>query len=105
MRANIIALSALLIGSGLLATAGAEAAFSGNPGATTTAAAATQQPAGAAIQLAFGNGLGEKYMAGKSGGRYGVGGTEPRGSAQAKKPQVDKPRSTAQGTKPPQPQQ
>ncbi len=76
-----IALSTLLIGAGLLSSAGAQTATTqGYPAAPMSAA--TKIPSDA-IQLAgsFQNStakLGDKYLAGLAGGRYGIGGTEPR---------------------------
>ncbi|HEV8715674.1 MAG TPA: hypothetical protein VGX03_22955 [Candidatus Binatia bacterium] len=76
-----IALSTLLIGAGLLSSAGAQAtATQGYPAAPMSAA--TKMRSGV-IQLAgsFQNStakLGDKYLAGQAGGRYGIGGTEPR---------------------------
>lgn len=72
-----IALSTLLIGAGLLSSAGAQSATTAAP-----MSAATKIPSGA-IQIAgsFQNStakLGDKYPAGQAGGRYGIGGTEPR---------------------------
>ena len=79
MRRIAIALSALLIGAGPLASAGARATTTQTYPPHSTSAAA-KVPADA-IRLAgsFQNStakLADKYLAGRSGGRYGVGGTE-----------------------------
>jgi hypothetical protein len=79
MRANAITLSILLIGAGLLSSAGAQATatqrYSGDPAPAATVA----------NQVADGAKAGDKYMSGKAGGRYGIGGTE-RDKAQGSKP-------------------
>jgi len=80
MRAIAVALSTLLLGVGLPGVAGAQATtqgYSGDP-----APAATEALSGV-IQLAgsFTSSnakLGDKYLAGMAGGRYGAGGTESR---------------------------
>jgi len=65
-----ISLSALLLGAGLLSAADARAV------PTDAAALVAGMPSGL-IQLAGSpNKLGDKYMAGQAGGRYGIGGTE-----------------------------
>jgi hypothetical protein len=80
MRANAITLSILLIGAGLLSSASAQATAtqgcSGDPAPAAT-------PVG--NQVADGAKAGDKYMSGKAGGRYGIGGTE-RDKAQGSKP-------------------
>jgi len=81
MRAIAIAVFTLLLGPGLLSSAGARAAATqGDP--VTPMSAATKMPS-SVIQLAgsFRNSnakLGDKYLQGKSGGRYGIGGTESK---------------------------
>ena len=79
MRAIAIALFTLLIFAGLLGLAAAQAATTQGYPADSTSAATRIRPD--AIQLAgfFQNStakLGDKYLAGRSGGRYGIGGTE-----------------------------
>jgi len=79
MRVIPISLSTLLIVAGLLSPAAARAATTQGYPADSTPAATNMLPA--AIQLAgsFQNStakLADKYLAGKSGGRYGIGGTE-----------------------------
>ena len=83
MRANTIALSALLIAAGLLSSNGARAAaVQGYP--THSAPATTEMPS-AAIRLAAGAKGGDKYMSGRAGGRYGIGGSECRSCRKKKK--------------------
>jgi hypothetical protein len=73
MYANAIALSALLLGAGLLGTPSAQAGLAaGGHGSVQTAAVTSTA---GVIQLAAGGKLGDKYMSGKAGGRYGIGGT------------------------------
>jgi hypothetical protein len=73
MYANAIALSALLLGTGLLGPASAQAGLTaGEYGSAQTAPA---NSAAGVIRLAAGGKLGDKYMSGKAGGRYGIGGT------------------------------
>ena len=79
MRRIAIALSALLIGAGLPSSAGARAATTQiyPPDPTSAAAKVPSDP----IRLAgsFQNStakLADKYLAGRSGGHYGIGGTE-----------------------------
>lgn len=78
MRTTAVAFSTLLLAAGL-SSAGAPAAmaqgYSGDP-----VPAASRMPS-AVIQLAesntkSANKLADKYLAGKAGGRYGIGGTE-----------------------------
>jgi hypothetical protein len=71
MDAGIIALSILL------AAAPAETAAIPDQGAVL-GRAADCKAADAWIQLAAGGKLGEKYMSGRAGGRYGIGGPEQR---------------------------
>ena len=79
MRAMALALSTLLFGAGLLGSDAAQAATTqGYPADPTSAA--TRIPSGV-IQLAgsYFNSpgkLNDKYLAGKAGGRYGIGGSE-----------------------------
>jgi hypothetical protein len=73
MYANALALSALLLGAGLLGPSSAQAGLvAGEYGSAQTAPASSTA---GVIQLAAGGKLGDKYMSGKAGGRYGVGGT------------------------------
>jgi hypothetical protein len=100
MRATAIVLSALLLGAGLASSAGAQAATT--PGDAVPAAA--RMPAGA-LELAEANHnspnkLGDKYLTGKSGGRYGIGGTE-RNKAQGAKPKAKPQGGNTQGATPP----
>jgi hypothetical protein len=75
MHANAIALSALLLGTGLLGSATAQAVTTdGEYGSAHPAQAAREQPAAPLIQLADGGKLADKYMAGKAGGAKGIGG-------------------------------
>jgi hypothetical protein len=79
MRRTAIALSALLIGAGLPSSDGARATTTQIYPSDPTPAA-TKVPSDA-IRLAgsFQNStakLADKYLAGRSGGRYGIGGTE-----------------------------
>jgi hypothetical protein len=79
MRRVAIALSALLIGAGPLGSAGAQATMTPIYPPDPTSGATKVPPD--AIQLAgsFQNStakLADKYLAGRSGGRYGIGGTE-----------------------------
>jgi len=77
MRAIVIALSTLLLGAGTLSAASAQATTTQDP-----VPAATTMPSGV-IQLAESNQrsagkLGDKYLDGKAGGRYGIGGEESK---------------------------
>ena len=83
MRANTISLSALLIAAGLLSSAGARAATT--QGYWAHAVPATTNIPSGVIQLAAGNKAGEKYMSGRAGGRYGIGGSECRSCRKKKK--------------------
>jgi hypothetical protein len=79
MRAIPISLSTLLIVAGLLGPAAARAATTQGDPAASTPAATNMLPD--AIQLAgsFQNStakLADKYLTGRSGGRYGIGGSE-----------------------------
>ena len=76
MRAIAVALSTLLLGAGLLSSAGAQAATTQGC-SRDSLPAATKIPSGV-IQLAEGGKLGDRYLAGRAGGRYGIGGTESR---------------------------
>ena len=76
MRANTIALSALLIAAGLPSSAGARSAATQGYSAHSVPAA-TKIPSGV-IRLADGAKGGDKYMSGKAGGRFGIGGSECR---------------------------
>jgi hypothetical protein len=93
MRASTVALSALLLG-GLLTSAAAEAA-------TTSDQSSADPGRPAYIQVATGNSLGDKYLTGKSGGRYGVGGTESAVKSQAAKPPSATPPSSTSPSAPP----
>jgi hypothetical protein len=75
MHANVIALSALLLGAGMLGASSAQAVMTPDPYGSIVASAqpASEQPAAAFIQLADGGKLGDKYMAGKAGGAKGIG--------------------------------
>lgn len=73
MYANAIVLSALLLGTGLLGPPSAQAGLT--PGDYAAAQTATADSTAGVIQLAAGGKLGDKYMSGKAGGRYGIGGT------------------------------
>lgn len=76
MHANAIALSALLLGAGLLGASSAQAVMTPDQGSIVgPAPASSEPPAAALIQLAEGHKGGDKYMSGKAGGRHGVGGT------------------------------
>ncbi len=83
MYANAIALSVLLLAAGPpdSSAAGIQRwdAFATDP----VAAAGTS--ADAWIQLAAGGKLGDKYMAGRAGGRYGIGGPEAQKKKRSKK--------------------
>ena len=82
MRAIAIALSTLLTGAGLLSSAGAQAATAqGYSGDHVLPAA--NIPSG--VQLAGGGKLADRYLAGRAGGRYGIGGTESRKLKRQKK--------------------
>jgi hypothetical protein len=73
MRAIAIALFTLLLGAGM-SSAGAQAAtMEGHSADPTFAANGT---ASRGIQLAAGAKSGDKYMSGRAGGRYGIGGHE-----------------------------
>lgn len=99
MRTNAMALSALLLGAGLLSSAGAQAAITHGSSAGP-APTATGVPPGA-TKLTDGAKAGDKYLSGKAGGRYGIGGTE-RDKAQGSKSKSGKTKSgTSQGGKPP----
>ena len=79
MRAIAISLFTKLIVASLLGSAAAQAATTQGYPADSTSAATRMPPD--AIQLAgsFQNStakLADKYLAGRSGGRYGIGGTE-----------------------------
>jgi hypothetical protein len=76
MRAITIALSALLIAAGLLGSAGARAAAT--QGYSAHSVPATTEMPSPVIRLADGAKGGDKYMSGKAGGRYGIGGSECR---------------------------
>ena len=73
MHANAIALSALLLGAGLLGPPSAQAGLAADEHGS--AQTATVNSTAGAFQLADGGKLGDKYMSGKAGGRYGIGGT------------------------------
>ncbi len=75
MTANAIALSALLLGAGMVGSPSAQAAMTSDPYGSphTPAQVASENPAAAPIQLADGGKLGDKYMSGKSGGAKGIG--------------------------------
>jgi hypothetical protein len=77
MPASAIALSVLLLAS---APSDPAAATFQRHGAALPdpARAATRSAADSRIQLAAGGKLAEKYMAGRAGGRYGIGGPEQR---------------------------
>jgi hypothetical protein len=83
MRAITIALSALLIAAGLPGSAGAQAAVTQDYSAHSVPAA-TEMPS-VVIRLADGAKGGDKYMSGKAGGRYGIGGSECRSCKKNKK--------------------
>jgi hypothetical protein len=72
MYANVIALSALLLGAGLLGASSAQAA---TPDSSVVGPAqpASEHSAAALIRLADGGKLADKYMAGKAGGAKGIG--------------------------------
>ena len=75
MRATTTALCVgLLFGGGVLISTGTEAALTQDYSSDRTAT--TKMPAGI-IQLASGR-LNDKYLAGKSGGWYGIGGPESK---------------------------
>jgi hypothetical protein len=76
MRAIAIALSTLLIGASPLNSIGAQAATT--QGYSAAPVLATTRIPSDTIQLAAGNKAGDHYLAGRAGGRYGVGGTERR---------------------------
>jgi hypothetical protein len=74
MQANAIALSALLLGGGLLAASNAQAVTACLPfGTADESTHAAVGRADALIQLADGGKLADKYMAGKAGGAKGIG--------------------------------
>jgi hypothetical protein len=75
MHAIGLALFALMLGACLLSSAGAQAAtsYSANP-ATTTMPSGVIQLAGSYFNSP--GKLNDKYLAGKAGGRYGIGGSE-----------------------------
>jgi hypothetical protein len=75
MYANAIAVSVLLLAAGIDSRDA--------PVVAPVAAAGTS--ADAWIQLAAGGKLGEKYMAGRAGGRYGIGGPEAEKKKRSKK--------------------
>ena len=76
MRANTFALCALLIAAGLLSSAGARAATT--QGYSAHSLLAATEISSAVIRLADGGKGGDKYLSGKAGGRYGIGGSECR---------------------------
>ncbi|MGH6928891.1 MAG: hypothetical protein ACREEV_11280 [Dongiaceae bacterium] len=78
MNANAVAISALLLGAGLMGASAAHAAVTPDPygSAHGTVQAATRTSAVAPIQLADGGKGGDKYLSGKAGGAKGIGGTQ-----------------------------
>jgi hypothetical protein len=76
MRAKVVPVLTVMATAGLLIWAGAQAATTeGHFGGPVSAAISTP----GSIQLAgsgSGNKLGDKYLSGRAGGRYGIGGTE-----------------------------
>jgi hypothetical protein len=92
MRANTIALSALLLSAGLLSSVGTQAAIT-RVSSVDPVPAATRAPSDT-MQFADGGKLNDKYMVGKSGGATGVGtksaksksGNTQSGTSQAGKP-------------------
>jgi hypothetical protein len=101
MRTRAIALPTLLLGAGLLSSAAQAAVTQGHSAAV--APAATEAPSGV-IRLADGAKGGDKYMSGKAGGRYGVGGTE-RDKAQGSKSKSKSKNGAPQDAKPLEKQQ
>ena len=89
MRANAITLSILLIGAGLLSSASAQA--TATQGYSAAPVLATTRIPSDTIQLAAGNKAGDHYMAGRAGGRYGVGGSEPQAKHLKNKKKKPKP--------------
>jgi hypothetical protein len=77
MHASTIALSVLLLAAAPSDRAAAKIQCLG-ASALDPVQAATGNSADAWIQLAAGGKLADKYMAGKAGGRYGIGGPEER---------------------------
>ena len=73
MYANVIALSGLLLGAGLLSASGAQAGLTSDSSIVGTVQPASEQPAAPLTQLADGGKLADKYMAGKAGGAKGIG--------------------------------
>jgi hypothetical protein len=82
MPAAAIALSVLLFAAA--PSDSAVAKIQRQDAAAPGPASATGKPADSWIQLAAGGKLGEKYMAGRAGGRYGIGGTERRKKGRGK---------------------
>ena len=79
MRAMAIGLSILLLGAGLLSSAGAQASTTQGYPADQLSAANRIPPDATQLAGSFqGSGakLADKYLAGMAGGRYGIGGTE-----------------------------
>jgi hypothetical protein len=72
-RAMATTLAVLLFGIGLLGSAGARAA---TQGCLADPVAAVTKPPSGVIQFADGGKGGDKYMSGRAGGRYGIGGSE-----------------------------
>lgn len=84
MRPLAIALSPLLLSVGLLSSAAAQAAPT--PGySSAPIPPATGTLPGGAVQLAAGAKGGDKFMSGRAGGRYGIGGAECKTCRKKKK--------------------
>jgi hypothetical protein len=81
MRAIVVALFTLPLGAGLLSPADARAAATHG----YSAAAMPAPPPSGAVRLADGAKGGDKFMSGRAGGRYGIGGPDCKTCKKKKK--------------------